>query len=523
VDEQSRHTRWLLVVALAVQFMVALDMSVVNVALPDMRSDLGFTPQGLLWVVNAYALAFGGLLMLGGRLADLLGSRRVLMVGLVLFGVASLVGGFAGSPGTLIAARAVQGVGAAALAPVAFALIALAFPAGPARSRALGLWGMAGAAGGAVGVLAGGVLTDAAGWRAVMLVNVPIVAFALVGAVRAGLPGDRGRTGARLDVTGALLATAGTTLLVLGLVRTSTDAWGSPRTLGTLGAAVLLLTAFVAVELRTGTPLLRPGLLKGRPVLAANLFCLLLSSGQFASFYFVSLYMQQVLDYGPTAAGIAFLPFSAGVVAGSVIATRTVAALGPGRLLALGGVLAALGLAGFAATARADGSFLYSILGPSLVCSVGVGMCFVPLGTAATTDVAPEETGMASGLLNSARQVGGSLGLAMLVTVAARVTGDGHRPADLAAGYSAAFWACAGLLVVAAVVALLLLPRTSARSAGAAAAEPAAKTTPGTGADAGPDAAVGAGPPAAPVAGPENSQKNFQGPVDPAGARSTQG
>lgn len=174
---------------------------------------------------------------------------------------------------------------------------------------------MAGAAGGAVGVLAGGMLTDAAGWRAVMLVNVPIVAFALVGAVRAGLPGDRGRTGARLDVAGALLATAGTTLLVLGLVRTSTDAWGSPRTLGTLGAAVLLLIAFVAVELRTSTPLLRPGLLKGRPVLAANLFCLLLSSGQFASFYFVSLYMQQVLGYGPTAAGVSFLPFTAGVVA----------------------------------------------------------------------------------------------------------------------------------------------------------------------------------------------------------------
>ncbi|MFF9348089.1 MFS transporter [Streptomyces sp. NPDC014734] len=459
MDDQSRHVRWLLAVALTVQFLVALDMSVVNVALPDIRRGLGFTPDGLLWVVNAYALAFGGLLMLGGRLADLIGSRRILTAGLVLFGVASLAGGLARSPGELIAARAVQGVGAAALAPVGFALIALAFPAGPARSRALGLWGMAGAAGGAVGVLAGGLLTDAAGWRAVMLVNVPIVLFALVGAARTGLRTDTGRTGARLDVTGALLATGGTTLLVLGLVGTSTHPWGSARTLGTLGAALLLLIVFVAVELRTGTPLLRLGLLAGRPVLTANLFALLLSSGQFAAFYFVSLYMQLVLGYGPTAAGAAFLPFSAGVVAGSIIATRTVAALGTRRLLAVGGVLAACGLAGFAATARADGGFLLSILVPSLVSSVGIGMCFVPLGTAATTDVAPEETGMASGLLNSARQVGGSLGLAVLVTVAAQVTGDGRRPADLASGYAAAFWVCAGLLATAALAALLLLPR----------------------------------------------------------------
>ncbi|MGW1840994.1 MFS transporter [Streptomyces sp. NPDC001966] len=509
--------------------MVALDMSVVNVALPDMRGDLGFTPQGLLWVVNAYALAFGGLLMLGGRLGDLLGSRRVLMAGLVLFGAASLAGGFARSPGTLIAARALQGVGAAALAPVAFALIALAFPAGPARSRALGLWGMSGAAGGAVGVLAGGVLTDAAGWRAVMLVNVPIVGFALVGAVRAGLRGERARTGARLDVLGALLATTGTTLLVLGLVRTSTDSWGSPRTLGTLGAAALLLTAFVAVELRTRSPLLRPGLLTERPVLGANLICLLLSSGQFAAFYFASLYMQQVLDYGPTAAGVAFLPFPAGVVVGSVVATRTVAALGAGRLLALGALLAALGLAGYAATARADGGFLLSILGPSLVCSIGVGMCFVPLGTAATTDVAPDETGMASGLLNSARQVGGSLGLAVLVTVAARVTGDGHRPADLAAGYAAAFWVCAGLLVVAALVALVLLPKAPARApqsasgtAPDAAPETASDTAPDTAPETTPDTAPDTASETAPVAGPEDSQKNFPGAVDPAGSRSTQ-
>ncbi|MFF6907867.1 MFS transporter [Streptomyces sp. NPDC012389] len=483
-EAAARHGRWLLVVALTVQFLVSLDMSVVNVALPDIRGDLGFGRDGLLWVVNAYALAFGGLLMLGGRLADLAGPRRVLTAGLVLFGLASLAGGLAWSPGSLVAARAVQGVGAAALAPVAFALITLAFPAGPARSRALGLWGMAGAAGGAVGVLAGGVLTDAAGWRAVMLVNVPIVAFALAAAAaRTGPVGRQRRTGARLDLAGALLATAGTTLLVLGLVRASDDGWGSAVTLSTLGAAVLLLAAFVAVELRTPSPLLRPGLLRGRPVLTANLFCLLLASAQFGAFYFVSLYMQLVLGYGPTAAGFAFLPFCVGVVAGSILATRAVAVLGIRRLMTVGGVLAALGMGWFAATATVDGSFPASILGPSLLCSLGIGLCFVPLGTAATTDVVPGETGMASGLLNSSRQVGGSLGLAVLVTVAAQVTGGGTGVRDLSAGYAAAFWVAAGLLAAAALAAYVLLPGESRAGGGPVAAQPVAAEPGGDAAD----------------------------------------
>ncbi|RPK59948.1 Multidrug resistance protein stp [Streptomyces sp. ADI96-02] len=460
----ARHGRWLLVVALTVQFLVSLDMSVVNVALPDIRSDLGFGGDGLLWVVNAYALAFGGLLMLGGRLADLAGPRRVLTAGLALFGSAGLAGGLAWSPGSLVAARAVQGVGAAALAPVAFALITLAFPAGPARSRALGLWGMAGAAGGAVGVLAGGLLTDAAGWRAVMLINVPIVAFALVAAIRTGPVGSERRTGARLDVAGALLATAGMTLLVLGLVRTTAHAWGSATTSATLGAAALL-AAFVAVERRTASPLLRPGLLRGRPVLTANLVCLLLASAQFGAFYFVSLHLQLVLGYGSTAAGAAFLPFCAGIVVGSVLAPRAVAVLGLRPLMAVGAGLAALGMAWFAATATADGGFLGSVLGPSLLCSLGIGLGFVPLGTAATTDVAPGETGMASGLLNSSRQVGGSLGLAVLVTVATGVTGDGAGPAALSAGHAAAFWLSSAFLAVAALAAYVLLPGAGRRAA----------------------------------------------------------
>ncbi|GAA2249234.1 MFS transporter [Streptomyces amakusaensis] len=489
MNSQAREARWVLTAVLTAQFLVALDMSVVNVALPDMRDDLGFTPDALQWVVGAYALTFGGLLMLGGRLTDILGSRRVLTAGLAIFGLASLIGGLVQSPGALIAARAAQGIGAAALAPVAFTLITVTYAAGPARSRALGRWGTAGATGGAVGLLAGGMLTDATGWRAVMLVNVPIVLFALFATARAGLPATRDpATAPRLDIGGALLVTAGMSLLVLGVVRTESQPWGSAPTLLTLGASAVLLAAFAAVETRTSRPLLRIGLLGIRPVLGANVFSLLLSSGQFAAFYFCSLHMQQVLGYGATATGVAFLPFCAGVVAGSLIAAKTLAAVGARGLLALGGLLGAAGLAGFALTATPDGSFAYSILWPSLLASLGIGLSFVPLGTAATTEVPPAEVGMAAGLLNSSRQIGGSLGLAVLVTAAGNVTGSGTGPAALAEGYRAAYWVCAGLLVVAAPVALALLPGRARTS---------------------------------PVAPRESSENNSGGDVDPAVSRST--
>ncbi|EPH39972.1 MFS transporter [Streptomyces aurantiacus] len=452
--------RLLLPVLLTVQFLVSLDMSVVNIALPDMGADLGFAPESLTWVVNAYALAFGGLLMLGGRLADLMGRRRTLVAGFVVFGAASLVGGLAQSPGQLVAARAVQGAGAAALAPVALALITVHYTEGRARARALGLWGASGALGGAVGIMAGGLLTDWVGWRSVMLINVPVVLAALA-AVRPGVPADGRRADApRLDVAGALLVTAGTSVLVLGLVRTETEGWGSAATVGTLAAAAVLLGAFCAVEIRgerrARGPLLRLGLLTHRPVLSANVFSLLMSSGQFAAFYFTSLYLQEVMAYGPTRAGAAFLPFCAGIVAGTVVATRTVGRVGERVLLVAGGLLGAAGFGWFALAVGADGTFAGSILGPSLVASVGIGMCFVPLGTAATSGVAAEETGMASGLLNSSRQLGGSIGLAVLVTVASSATGAGGGPGALADGYAAAFGVAAGLLVAAALATAVL-------------------------------------------------------------------
>ncbi|WP_128433171.1 MFS transporter [Streptomyces cyaneus] len=453
VNSQKPGARWLLPVLLAVQFLVSLDMSVVNVALPDIGGGLGFEAESLAWVVNAYALTFGGLLMFGGRLADVAGRRRVLVAGFVVFGLASLVGGLAQAPGQLIAARAVQGMGAALLSPVALALITVNFPSGAARSRALGLWGAAGAVGGAVGVLAGGLLTDWLGWRAVMLVNVPVV-VAVLAVVRPGVPADDRRgsgSGPRLDALGALLVTAGTSLLVLGLMRTETHGWTAWQTGGVLGAGVVLLAVFAVVETRVRQPLLRLGILAQGPVLAANVFALLMSAGQFAAFYFTSLYMQQVLGYGPTAAGSAFLPFCVGVVVGSVIAARTVGRVGSGVLLLVGGLLGAAGIAWFAAAVAVDGGFWLSVLGPSAVASVGIGMCFVPLGTAATYGVAPAETGMAAGLLNSSRQVGGAVGLGVLVTVAAGAGGDGAE--GLVDGYAAAYWVAAGLLAAAALAA----------------------------------------------------------------------
>ncbi|MGW1216601.1 MFS transporter [Streptomyces sp. NPDC002499] len=488
---QTRTSRWLLPVLLTVQFLVSLDMSVVNVALPDMGTGLGFGGDSLSWVVNAYALTFGGLLMLGGRLADVVGRRRTLIAGFAVFGAASLAGGLAQAPGQLIACRAVQGVGAAALAPVALTLITVNYAAGSARSRALGLWGAAGAAGGAVGVLAGGLLTDWAGWRAVMLVNVPVV-IAVLALARTAVPADRRADGPRprLDLVGAFLVTAGTTLLVLGLVRTEAYGWTSWQTEVALGGAVLLLVAFAVAERRVRQPLLRLGLLRGGPVLAANVFALMMTAGQFAAFYFTSLYLQQVLGFGATATGSAFLPFCVGIVVASVVAAKTVARVGPRALLVTGGLLAAAGIAWFAAALAVDGGFLTTILGPSLVASLGIGLCFVPLGTAATAGVDPAETGMASGLLNTSRQVGGAVGLGVQVTVAASVGGGAGGAQGLVDGFSAAYWVAAGLLAFGALAGGLLYGKTSR--------------------------------PAETYSG-KKSSKNSGGRVDPAGSRSTQG
>ncbi len=449
----------LLAVALLAQAIVALDTSVVNVALPHIRSSLGFSAGGLTWVINAYSLTFGGLIMLGGRIGDVVGRRRALLGGLIVFGLASLLGGLAQNPAQLVAARAAQGVGAAVLAPIAFALITVHIPVGPARARALGLWGAAAAIGGAVGVLAGGVLTQWAGWRIVLFLNVPVVAF-LVAAARRGVPADRREGPApRLDVLGALLVTAGTSTLVLAVIRTEHHPWGSATTLTTLALAAALLAAFALVESRTAAPLLRLGVLAHRSVAVANVFVLLLFCGQFAAFYFISLFVQQVLGYSAVQTGLGFLPFCAGMVLGSTAASRLMARVEGRLLLAVGGAVAAVGFGWFAATLNVHGGFLTSILGPSIVTSIGIGLCVVPMGTAATVGVEPAEAGMAAGLVTSSRQIGGSIGLAALASTAIGVSGGRHGDprAALAAGYATAVGISGVLLAVAAVLAFTLL------------------------------------------------------------------
>ncbi|MFE9331813.1 MFS transporter [Streptomyces sp. NPDC006925] len=442
-----------------VQFMVSLDLSVVNVGLPKIAEGLGFSDAGLTWVIHAYALTFGGLLLLGGRTADRYGRKRILLLGLGLFGLASLVGGLAQEPGHLVAARAAQGVGAAALAPAALAVLAETFPEGRARVRAFGVWSAMNAAGGAMGVLMGGLLTEYADWRWVMFVNVPMAACALALAWRGvadSAPTSRGRP----DVLGAVLATAGTTLLVFGIVRTDRYAWGSPVTLATLAAAAVLLAAFLHVERTTARePLVRLGLFANRSVAGANAYNLLVGAAMAASFYFVSLYLQQVLGNGPALTGVMFLPFALAVIAGSVLAIALGYRVAPRTLLVAGGTLTAAGFAWFGLIS-ADGAFVTDVLGPSVVAGAGFGLCLGPVVSTATAGVAAHEVGTASGLLNSSRQIGASLGLAVLGTAAQHRTGGAVTPEALDAGYALGLRVGAGLLAAAVLVALLVLRRS---------------------------------------------------------------
>lgn len=443
-----------------VQFMVSLDLSVVNLGLPRIAAGLGFGAVGLTWVIHAYALTFGGLLLLGGKAADRYGRKRVLLLGLGLFGLASLVGGFAQDPGQLVAARAAQGVGAAALAPAALSLLTSTFPTGKARVRAFGVWSAVNAAGGAFGVLIGGLLTEYASWRWVMFVNVPMAACALALAWRGIAAGPSTARAGRPDALGAVLATAGMTLLVFGVVRTDQYAWTSPVTLTTLAVAAALLAAFIQVE-RTTTrePLIRLGLFANRSVVGANAYNLLVGAAMASAFYFASLYLQRVLGAGPARTGVMFLPFALGVVAGAVLGVKLGYRLAPRTLLVVGGLLTATGLAWFSLISP-DGDFTTDVLGPSIVASVGFGFCLGPVVSTATAGVAPHETGTASGLLNSTRQIGASLGLAALGTAAHDRTGRTVTPETLNDGYALGLSLSAALLATAVVVALTVLRRT---------------------------------------------------------------
>ncbi|MFE7963016.1 MFS transporter [Streptomyces cellulosae] len=458
-----RRAAWILGLACAAQFMVVLDVSVVNVALPSIRTALGFTTADLSWVVNAYGLAFAGLLLLGGRLADVLGHRRAFVLGLALFSGASLVGGLASSPAALIAARAVQGAGAALLAPATLTVLTGTFTEGPSRTRALGAWTAVGVAGGAAGNLIGGALTEYLSWRWILLVNVPIGAAGVLLGGRL-VPGGRdGGPRPRLDVAGASLATAGIAGLTFGLAQTNSRGVSDALTAGATAAGVLALAVFVRVEARVvHTPLVPPRLLRIRSVGVGNLVLLLTGACLIPMWYFLSLYMQQVLHYGPLRTAVGFLPHTLVTMAvGARLAPRLMERTGPRTLIVTSAVVSAAGF-WWQSRISPDSGYVDGILGPALVISIGSGLLLTPITTAVTSDVAPADAGAASGLMNTTKQVGGALGLAVLSTLAAT---DGVGVPALTAGYARAFLAIAVVLTVTAVVALAL-PRRPERRTG---------------------------------------------------------
>jgi EmrB/QacA subfamily drug resistance transporter len=461
------------------QFVVVLDASIVNVALPSIGRDLDFAQSDLSWVVNAYTLVFGGFLLLGGRLADLLGRRRMFVYGMWLFAVASLAGGLAQSDIWLVAARAVQGLGAALISPAALAILATTFAEGSERNRALAVWGAVAGSGGAVGVLLGGMLTEWAGWEWVLFVNVPIgIAAALIAPRLLGE--SRDESSPSFDVVGAVSVTAGLALLVYTLVDANDAGWGSTQTLGLGALSLVLLAAFVVWELRIRYPLVPFSIFRLRTLRGANVIGLLLGMSLFSMFFFISLYMQQVLGYEPLKAGLAYLPLAGLIIVSAGGASQLVARLGFKPVLIAGLLFTAAGLFWFSHVSAPGGTYVGDVLFPSMLAAVGLGLSFVPVTIGSVTGTEPSEAGLASGLINTSQQVGGALGLAVLVTVATNRTdsvlasGERNPAVALTEGFQDAFFAAGVMAVVAALLAAVLISTRDSRAMAESGEPPAA-------------------------------------------------
>jgi EmrB/QacA subfamily drug resistance transporter len=457
----SSNKTLVLALLVAAQFMVILDASIVNVALPSLGDDLDFSQQNLAWVINAYVLAFGGFLLLGGRIADIAGRRATFMAGLALFSVASLAAGFAPSEGTLIAARAVQGLGAAILSPAALSILVTLFADGAERNKALGVWGAASGAAGAVGVLMGGLFTDSIGWEWVFWVNVPIGALAILLAPRL-LPESRQEDGARsFDVLGAVTVTASLSLLVYAIIDAVDVGWGSAQTVSLLAASAALMAAFIVIELRSESPMVPFRFFRSRSVSAGNITSVLLGGPLFAMFFFVTLYMQQVLGYDAMETGFAYLAFALPAMVASGVASQAIARIGPRALSAGGLALAGAGLFLFAQV-PVGGSYTGDLLIPMLMTAIGFGTAFVSVTMAATLGVREEESGLASGLVNTGQQIGAALGLGIMATIATSRTeglaGDGVAlPTALTEGFQDAFLLGSGFALAGAAIAFIAL------------------------------------------------------------------
>jgi EmrB/QacA subfamily drug resistance transporter len=451
------------------QFMVVLDATIVNVALPSIQTDLKISDDSLQWIVNAYTLFFGGFLLLGGRAADLLGRRNLFIAGVALFSVASLVNGLAQSEGMLIVARAFQGLGGALLSPAALAVITTSFTEGSQRTKALSVWAMVASSGSAVGLLLGGVLTEALSWQWIFFVNVPIGIGIAIAALRL-VPNSRVENARRhFDIPGAVTVTAGLVVLVYAIVQAADWGWASANTLGLGAVALALLGAFVWIERRSVAPLVRLGLFRLRSLAVSNGVFLLIVGGLFAMFFLASLYLQNVLGYSPLTTGLAFLPVTAGIMIGATVAQQMVSRVGVRPVMVTGMTVAAAGLGVLAATTEVGGSYL-GVLGGLLPMAIGMGATFVSITLVATTNVDASEAGLASGIFNTSQQVGGALGLAVLSTLANDRTasflaglGGAPSPAQqqqgLVEGFQLAFVVAAAMIAVGAVLITVLLRR----------------------------------------------------------------
>lgn len=472
----STRTRWLALVILCVgDLMIVVDTTVVNVALPSIRNDLGFSQTSLAWVVNAYMLTFGGFLLLAGRFGDLFGHRRLFLFGTAAFTTASLVCGVSTTKGMLVAARAVQGIGGAIVSAVAFSLIVVLFTEPGERAKAMGVFGFVMSGGGSIGVLAGGVLTDVVGWHWIFLVNLPIGVVVTIAGLRLLPAVHTGAERARLDVPGAVAITGAMVLAVYAIVNGNTAGWTSAQTLGLLAAAAAIATAFVVWETRAAAPLMPLAVFRHRNLSVANIVGILWAASMFALFFLSALYLQLVLHYSPLQVGLAFLPGNLIMMAFSLgLSAKLVLRYGFRKPLAFGLGVAALALLWFA-RAPVHGSFLADVLPSMILIGIGGGLAFNPVLMAAMSDVEPKDAGLASGIANTAFMMGGALGLAVLASAAAarthRLVSGGHdQPAALTGGYHLAFLAGALFALAAAAVGAAFL-RT--RSAAAPQAEPA--------------------------------------------------
>ena len=450
--------KWLALYVLCLgDLLIVLDISIVNVALPSIREDLGFSEASLAWVINAYTLTFGGFLLLAGRLGDIYGHRRVFVLGVGLFTLASLFCGLATSQEMLVAGRAVQGIGGAIVAAVALSLIMTLFTEPAERAKAMGVIGFVAAGGGSIGVLAGGVLTDLLSWSWIFLVNVPI-GIGVIAACLVLIPGTRLEGASRsLDIASAITVTASLMLAVYSIVNGNEQGWTSARTLGLLGLAAAGLAFFVWRQSRVESPLMPLGLFKLRSVATSNVVGILWSAAMFAMFFLAALYLQLVLGYSPLEVGLAFLPANLLMGAFSLgLSAKLVMRYGVKTPLVAGMTLVAIGL-GLFARVPVDGSFATDALPSMLILGVGIGLAMNPLFLAAMGDVQPEDAGVASGVVNTSFMMGGALGLAVLASVAASVTGGDTSPAALVDGYQAAFVIGTVFAVAAAVVAGVFL------------------------------------------------------------------